>query len=54
MAMPVTWRYMKEWAAANNVPDNAEIVDYDGRAVTDLSSDPEGPAFELILEGQDQ
>lgn len=49
---PVTWGYMKSWAASNRVPDNARMMTLDGDPVVDLGSGTEddgSPYFTVEL-----
>jgi hypothetical protein len=54
--MPITLGELKEWAAANGVPDEAAITDLDGSQATDLGKDAdESGVVVLVLEfGEDE
>lgn len=62
----MTWGYLKDWAAQNNVTDDAIILTDDGDAAVDISFDPrvapapgdpgdegEEPSLVLEFEGAD-
>jgi hypothetical protein len=54
----VTWGYMKEWAAGNNVTDDAVMYVEDFGDVSDLSFAPaiggDDPVFSLESDGDEQ
>ena len=45
----ITWGSLKAWAAANQVPDDAIVMDLDGLVLRDLEKDDENPPTTALV-----